>query len=75
MIVQNLRPETLERVLTGDSDFKDEEEAEQLQFLNTSPWKRKVDMPFESRELVELQNVNYLLKKLPKSNSNYRRIT
>ena len=61
-INQKLKSDALQRVVTRDSDFKDEEEAEKLQFLNASPCKRKVDMPFESRGLAELKNSQEHLK-------------
>ena len=51
---QKLRPGTLERVLTGDSDFKDEGVAA-LKILKSI--------------------LNHILKKLPKSSSNYHRIS
>ncbi|XP_074378707.1 uncharacterized protein LOC141720046 [Apium graveolens] len=43
---QLLRSDTLERAITGESDSEDKG-AEQLQFLNASPWNRKLDLPFE----------------------------
>ena len=61
-IDQMLKSDALERVVTSDSDFKDEEEAEQLQFLNASPWKWKFDMPFESHGSAELKNPQERLK-------------
>ncbi|XP_074373982.1 uncharacterized protein LOC141714358 [Apium graveolens] len=45
---QLLRSDTLERALIEEYDSEDEEGAEQLQFLNASPWKRKLDLSFES---------------------------
>ncbi|XP_063946076.1 uncharacterized protein LOC135151520 [Daucus carota subsp. sativus] len=57
-----LKTDILERVLTGEAEFGGEEEVEQLQFLNTSPWKRKVDIPFESQGVTELKNVQEHLK-------------
>ncbi|XP_074342000.1 uncharacterized protein LOC141679397 [Apium graveolens] len=49
---QLLRSDTLERALTGESDNEVKEGVEQLQFLNASPWKRKLDLPFESLRLA-----------------------
>ena len=61
-IDQKLKSDILERVLTGDSDLKDKEEAEQLQLLNASPWKRRFNLPFESLGLSELKNSQERLK-------------
>ena len=61
-IEQVLRSDTLERALTGNSYIEDEKGAEQLQLLNTSPWKRKVETPFESLGLAELKNSKERLK-------------
>ncbi|XP_074336832.1 uncharacterized protein LOC141674003 [Apium graveolens] len=58
---QLLRSYTLERALTGEFDIEDEG-AEQLQLLNASPWKRKLDIPFESLGIVELKNSQEVLK-------------
>ncbi|XP_074352112.1 uncharacterized protein LOC141691274 [Apium graveolens] len=59
---QLLRSDTLERALTGESEIEDDEGAEQLQLLNASPWKRKLDMPFESLGIAELKNSQERLK-------------
>ena len=61
-IDQLLRSDALERVLTCDSDFEDEEEAEQLQLLNASPWRRRIEMPFKSLGIAELENSEERLK-------------
>ena len=76
---QVLRSDTLERALTGKSDSEGEEGEEQLQVLNAPPWKRKLDMPFDSLGLVELkisqERLNHLLKKLPYLSSTHCQIT
>ncbi|XP_074342180.1 uncharacterized protein LOC141679628 [Apium graveolens] len=59
---QMLRNDVLERALTGESDNEDEEGVEQLQYLNASPWKRRLDLPFESLGLSELKNSQKRLK-------------
>ena len=46
-IDNRLKTDILERVLSGDSEFRDEEE-EHLQYLNASPWRRRMDTPIES---------------------------
>ena len=61
-IDQLLRSDALERVLVGDSDFEDEEEAEQLQLQNASPWRRRFDLLFESLGIAELKNSEERLK-------------
>ncbi|XP_074377771.1 uncharacterized protein LOC141719295 [Apium graveolens] len=61
-IDQLLRSDVLERVLIGESDFEDEEEAEQLQLLNASPWRRRVDFLFESLGIAKLKNFKERLK-------------
>ncbi|KAK1365666.1 hypothetical protein POM88_041227 [Heracleum sosnowskyi] len=61
-IEQPLKSDTVERVLIGNSDIEDEERAEQLQLLNAPPWKRKIDAPFESLGLAELNNSQERLK-------------
>ncbi|XP_074357019.1 uncharacterized protein LOC141696791 [Apium graveolens] len=52
---QMLRTNALESALKGN-DSEDEEGSEQLQYLNASPWKRRLDFPFESLGLSELKN-------------------
>ncbi|KAL8125012.1 hypothetical protein AgCh_012617 [Apium graveolens] len=52
---QLLRSDALEKALLGNSDSEDDEGDKQLQFLNASPWKRKIDMPFESLGIEELK--------------------
>ncbi|KAL8097217.1 hypothetical protein AgCh_030366 [Apium graveolens] len=59
---QLLGSDTLERALTGESDSEEKEGAEQLQFLNASPWKRKLKLPLESLGLVGLKNSQDHLK-------------
>ncbi|KAK1374659.1 hypothetical protein POM88_030852 [Heracleum sosnowskyi] len=61
-IEQPLKSDTVERVLIEDSDIEDEERAEQLQLLNTPPWKRKIDAPVDSLGLAELDNCQERLK-------------
>ena len=61
-IDQLLRSDALERVLVGDSDFKDEEEEGQLQLFNASSWSRRIDLPFESLGIAELKNSEERLK-------------
>ncbi|KAL8155728.1 hypothetical protein AgCh_000943 [Apium graveolens] len=48
--------DALEKALLGNSDNEDDEGDEHLQYLNASPWKRKMDMPFESLGLEELKS-------------------
>ncbi|KAL8124541.1 hypothetical protein AgCh_012260 [Apium graveolens] len=43
-------------------DSEDDEGEEQLQYLNASPWKRKIDMPFESLGNEELNKAPKRLK-------------
>ncbi|XP_074336430.1 uncharacterized protein LOC141673576 [Apium graveolens] len=59
---QMLWIDALERALIGDFDSEDEEGAEQLQYLNSSPWKRRLDFPFKSLGLLELKNSQERLK-------------
>ncbi|XP_074342316.1 uncharacterized protein LOC141679831 [Apium graveolens] len=59
---QLLRSDTLERALTRESEIEDEEGVEQLQLLNASKWKRKLDIPFESLGIAELKNSQEHLK-------------
>ncbi|XP_063937996.1 uncharacterized protein LOC135147890 [Daucus carota subsp. sativus] len=61
-IDNRLKTDILERVLSGDSEFGDEEEVEHLQFLNASPWKRRMDPPIESLGLSELKDSHERLK-------------
>ena len=61
-IDQLLITDVLERVLTCDSDFEDEEEVEQLQLLNASPWRRRIELPFESLGIAELKDSEERLK-------------
>ncbi|KAL8155193.1 hypothetical protein AgCh_000537 [Apium graveolens] len=51
-----------EKALLGDFNSEDDEGNEQLQYLNTSPWKRKLDMPFESLRNTDLKNGEGKLK-------------
>ncbi|XP_063948095.1 uncharacterized protein LOC135152190 [Daucus carota subsp. sativus] len=55
-IDNRLKTDILERVLSGDSEFGDEEEEEHLQYLNASPWRRQIDPPIESLGLSELKD-------------------
>ncbi|KAL8147467.1 hypothetical protein AgCh_004972 [Apium graveolens] len=59
---QLLRSDALEKALLGNSDSEDDEGEEQLQYLNTSPWKRNIDMPFESLGMEELKKAHKRLK-------------
>ena len=59
---QLLRSDALEKALLGNSDSEDDEGEEQLQYLNASPWKRKIDMPFESLGMEELNKAPKCLK-------------
>ena len=52
---QLLRSDALEKALLGNSVSEDDEGDEQLQYLNASPWKRRLDLPFESLGLSELK--------------------
>ena len=61
-VEQVLKSDTLERALLGNSYIEDEKGAEQLQLLNTSLWKRRVETPFESLGLAELKNSKERLK-------------
>ncbi|XP_063942363.1 uncharacterized protein LOC135150149 [Daucus carota subsp. sativus] len=61
-IDNRLKTDILERVLSGDSDFGDEEEEEHLQYLNASPWRRRMDPPIESLGLSELKDSHEKLK-------------
>ncbi|XP_063947597.1 uncharacterized protein LOC135152057 [Daucus carota subsp. sativus] len=57
-----LKTEILERVLSGGSEFGDEEEEEHLKFLNASPWRRRINLPIESLGLSELKDSHERLK-------------
>ncbi|KAL8116364.1 hypothetical protein AgCh_022750 [Apium graveolens] len=59
-----LRSNTFEKALLENSDSEDDEGDEQLQYLNASPWKRKIDVPFES---LGMQELNKALKRLKPS--------
>ena len=48
--------------MLGNSDSEDDEGDEQLQYLNASPWKRRLDMLFESLRLEKLKNSPKRLK-------------
>ncbi|KAL8100578.1 hypothetical protein AgCh_032726 [Apium graveolens] len=50
------KSDTLERSLLGESVIKDIEGAEQLQVLNAPPWKRKLNIPFNSLGLAKLKD-------------------
>ena len=52
----------LQKALVGEFDSEDEEGNEQLQYLNASPRKRKLDMPFESLGNTDLKNAEGKLK-------------
>ncbi|KAL8104495.1 hypothetical protein AgCh_028640 [Apium graveolens] len=57
-----LMSDALEKALVGDFDSDDEDSNEQLQYLNASPWKRKLDIPFESLGTSDLKNAEGKLK-------------
>ncbi|KAL8108518.1 hypothetical protein AgCh_024828 [Apium graveolens] len=57
-----LMSDALEKALVGDFDSDDEDGNEQLQYLNASPWRRKLDMPFESLGTSNLKNAEGKLK-------------
>ncbi|KAL8124269.1 hypothetical protein AgCh_012061 [Apium graveolens] len=59
---QLLRSDAFEKALLRNSDSEDDEGEEQLQYLNASPWKRKIDMPFESPGMEELNKAPKRLK-------------
>ncbi|KAL8095311.1 hypothetical protein AgCh_036685 [Apium graveolens] len=59
---QLLRSDALEKALLGNSDNEYDEAEEQLQYLNASPWKRKIDISFESLGMEELNKVPKRLK-------------
>ncbi|KAL8133741.1 hypothetical protein AgCh_008979 [Apium graveolens] len=61
MRVQN-QDVTFNKALVGDFDSEDEDGNEQLQYLNVSPWRRKLDMPFESFGTSDLKNAEGKLK-------------
>ncbi|KAL8092004.1 hypothetical protein AgCh_034328 [Apium graveolens] len=57
-----LMSDALEKALVGDFDSDDEDGNEQVQYLNASPWRRKLDMPFESLGTSDLKNAEGKLK-------------
>ena len=57
-----LKSDALEKALVGEFDSEDEEGNEQLQYLNASPWRRKLDMPFESLGNTDLKNAEGKIK-------------
>ena len=57
-----LMSDALEKALVREFDSDDEDGNEQLQYLNASPWKRKLDMPFESLGASDLKNAEGRLK-------------
>nr|XP_017248025.1 PREDICTED: uncharacterized protein LOC108219212 [Daucus carota subsp. sativus] len=61
-IDNRLKTDILERILSGDSEFGGEEEEEHLQYLNASPWRRRLDPPIESLGLSELKDSHERLK-------------
>ncbi|KAL8100532.1 hypothetical protein AgCh_032694 [Apium graveolens] len=57
-----LLSDALEKALVGEFDSDDEDGNEKLQYLNASPWRRKLDMPFESLGTTDLKNAEGNLK-------------
>ena len=57
-----LRSDASKKDLLGEFDSDDDEGNEQLQYLNASPWKRKLDMSFESLGNTDLKNAEGKLK-------------